>query len=183
MNDINNPLAGHPLLQKKEDPIAIVGLDFGAVEARVMAHHPQVLADAAGMAREEQATEEPKLDTFVVPASMSDADMDLISKKIAEKTGHPFKVVRGKAAAVIKQQSTFAAQAAWDHMAATKSRFNDQLATALLIIKGAKRPIKMGYIEHELGTSIFRALEPELQKHPDVVAKRHKNNLYYTWKA
>jgi len=126
-------------------------------------------------------------DTYVVPASMTDKEIEEIKARIAEKTNRQFNVVRGKPAQIAKQQATFAAQAAaqnaWDHQARVQERFASQLAQALRIIEAAKRPVKLGFIEHELGSAPFRALGPELDRHPSVQRKTHKNQIYYTWKA
>lgn len=247
MNDIHNPLAGHPLLRRDveakpviaeamadamaaQPPPALVGADFGVVEARAIAAHKAGMLDDHGVpygmnrggdafpkdakfagdprqappiraamkavavglpdpsaadlaAAQAEIEKVSKPSVFVVPASMTDKEIDEITKKIAEKTKLPFEVVRGKAQDIVRQQATFAAQSARDHMASQKDRLAMQITKALGIIEHAGRPVKMGFIEHELGESIFRALEPELRRHPNVASKMHKNQLYLTWKA
>jgi len=126
-------------------------------------------------------------DTYIVPASVTDKEIEEITARIAEKTNRRFNVIRGEPAQIAKQQATFVAQAAardaWDHQTRVQERFASQLAEALRIIESAKRPVKLGFIEHELGSSPFRALGPELDRHPNVQRKTHKNQIYYTWKA
>jgi hypothetical protein len=183
--------------------IAIVGADFGAVEARAIAAHKAGMLDDHGVpyganlggdgfkeptkeslaAVQAEIEKVSKPDTFVVPHSMTDKDIDEISKKIAAKTGRPFNVVRGAMPEVIKQQFNFAAQAARDHLERTRSRSASQLFKALDIIRAAERPVKLGYIEQALGEPIFRTLEPALRDHPHVGVKRHKNTTYFTWKG
>jgi len=123
---------------------------------------------------------------FIVPHDLPQSEFDRISAQIAKETKLPFEVVRAAMPAVAKEAPLMLRthqEVMQERRAQEGSRFAAQIQRALDIIKAAKRPVKMGFIEHELGTSIFRALEPELNGHPCVQAKRHKNQLYYTWKG
>lgn len=167
------------------DILAAVPPDRTALKALAVGMpDPSAESLAAAQAEIEKVS---RPDTYVVPASMTDKEIEEIKARIAEKTNRQFNVVRGEPAQIAKQQATFAAQAAaqnvWDHQARVQERFASQLAQALRIIEAAKRPVKLGFIEHELGSAPFRALGPELDRHPSVQRKTHKNQIYYTWKA
>jgi hypothetical protein len=191
--DRMNPLAGHPLLQKRLDIDGdeICGPEVQKdVEARPV--HAEALAEAIGAADSYGAnrggdafSKDEKPVKFVVPHNMTEADLKEVIDRLHKETKLPFEVVRGEipkvaaeAPAVLRTHQDFVRQ----DQQRQESRFADQVLKALHIIKAAKRPVKLGFIEHELNASIFRALEPELNRHSNVRRKIHKNTVYYTWK-
>lgn len=163
-------LAANPAVQKAAAEIrnaALVGADFGAVEARVMA----------------EAAEKPT--RYVVPHNISEVDLERITEQIAKESKLPYEIVRAAVPEVAKEvPAILRSHQGW--MQADKDRqigrFNGQVQKALAIIKGAGRPVKLGFIEQQLNEPVFRALEPALNEHPNVRRKHHKNQLYYTWK-
>lgn len=178
-----NPLAGHPLLQKRLDidgdeicgpevqsdaetkPV-LVGADFGTVEAQVMA-----------------AVAKPA--KFVVPHNISEADLKAVIDRLQKETKLPFEIVRAAVPEITKEvPAILRSHQGWMHAERSRqeSRLTNQVIKALEIIKAAKRPVKLGYIENQINEPIFRALEPALNSHSNVHRKTHKNTVYYTWK-
>ena len=184
--DAMNPLAGHPLFQKKDPDL--VSADFGALETRVMAATVKAIGDpdTPGPNRGgDTFPEEEKPATFVVPANTSDADLAEITNRLQKETKLPIEVIRRALPKVAEEApAILRSHQGWmrEERARQEAKLPAQVTKALGIIQAAKRPVKFGFVEQALNEPVFRVLEQEVQRHPNIRTKSHKNKLYYTWK-
>ena len=146
------------------------------------------IADAMEAAnRDPKVTLPVKPTRYIVPHYISEVDLKRITAELEKASkGYPYTVERAEAPKVAEKVGSIAqimASQEAERRHQLQSRFAAQLIKAVDIVRTAGRPVKFSYIEVTINAPIFQGLEIQLREHSNVRMKRHKNEIYYTWKA